>query len=81
MLRGQVGAVVNFELPSDVPAYTHRIGTQNHTLPRGRGKAGRGFHIALSDRCGLGCGRGALHRTPPPCERWLLVVLCSGAAA
>ena len=33
MLRGQVGAVVNFELPSDVPAYTHRIGAQNHTLP------------------------------------------------
>ena len=38
MLRGQVGAVVNFELPSDVPAYTHRIGAQNHTLPAGGAK-------------------------------------------
>jgi len=36
---GQVGAVVNFELPSDVPAYTHRIGAQNHTLPAGGGRA------------------------------------------
>ena len=38
-MRGQVGAVVNFELPSDVPAYTHRIGAQNHThLPAGGAK-------------------------------------------
>ena len=39
MLRGQVGAVVNFELPSDVPAYTHRIGAQKpHGAPAGGAK-------------------------------------------